>query len=143
MRPAFSRRARTPLVSLESIQARRGASRTARLVFSSLASRLGQALIDRRLYLPEAWASDDARRSRVQIPASVTFATKPQIACALIGAALDAGVPCGWVLADALYGSDSRLRRMLEERRQPYVLAVRSNHHLRFPTEAGLLQTHP
>ena len=83
------------------------------------------------------------RRSRVQVPASVTFATKPQIACALIGAALDAGVPCGWVLADALYGSDSRLRRMLEARRQPYVLAVRSNHHLRFLTEAGLLQTNP
>ena len=112
-------------------------------VFLGYASRLGQALIDRRLYLPEAWASDDARRSRVQIPASVTFATKPQIACALIGAALDAGVPCGWVLADALYGSDSRLRRMLEARRQPYVLAVRSNHPLRFPTEAGLLQTNP
>jgi SRSO17 transposase len=112
-------------------------------VFLGYASRLGQALIDRRLYLPEAWASDDARRSRVQIPASVTFATKPQIACALIGAALDAGVPCGWVLADALYGSDSRLRRMLEARRQPYVLAVRSNHHLRFLTEAGLLQTNP
>ena len=50
--------------------------------------------IDRRLYLPEAWAEDDARRSRVQIPASVRFATKPQIACAMIAAALDAGVPC-------------------------------------------------
>src|SRR4051812_22325640 len=110
-------------------------------VFLGYASRLGQALIDRRLYLPEAWAEDDVRRSRVQIPDSVTFATKPQIACALIAAALDAGVPCAWVLADALYGSDSRLRRMLEARRQPYVLAVRSNHHLRFLTEAGLLQT--
>src|SRR3954452_19987994 len=112
-------------------------------VFLGYASRLGQALIDRRLYLPEAWDSDDARRSRVQIPASVTFATKPQIACALIGAALDAGVPCGWVLADALYGSDSRLRRMLERRGQPYVLAVRSNHCLRFWTEEGLEETDP
>ena len=112
-------------------------------VFLGYASRLGQALIDRRLYLPEAWAEDDARRSRVQIPDSVTFATKPQIACALIAAALDAGVPCAWVLADALYGSDSRLRRMLEARRQPYVLAVRSNHHLRFLTQDGLMQTNP
>jgi SRSO17 transposase len=112
-------------------------------VFLGYASRLGQALIDRRLYLPETWAEDDARRSRVQVPGTVTFATKPQIACALIGTALDAGVPCAWVLADALYGSDSRLRRMLEERRQSYVLAVRSNHHLRFLTEAGLLQTNP
>ena len=29
------------------------------------ASRLGQALIDRQLYLPEAWAEDGARRSGV------------------------------------------------------------------------------
>jgi SRSO17 transposase len=52
-------------------------------------------------------------------------------------------VPCAWVLADALYGSDSRLRRMLESRRQAYVLAVRSNHHLRFLTKQGLIQTNP
>ena len=112
-------------------------------VFLGYASGLGQALIDRRLYLPEAWAEDEARRHRVQIPETVTFATKPQIACALIAAALEAGVPCAWVLADALYGSDSRLRRMLETRRQPYVLAVRSNHHLGFLTQECLLQTNP
>jgi hypothetical protein len=35
------------------------------------------------------------------------------------------------------------LRRMLEARRQPYVLAVRSNHHLRFLTQEGLVQTNP
>jgi SRSO17 transposase len=33
-------------------------------VFLGYASRFGQALIDRRLYLPEAWAEDDARRRR-------------------------------------------------------------------------------
>lgn len=112
-------------------------------VFLGYASRLGQALIDRRLYLPEAWATDDTRRSRVQIPAAIPFATKPQIACDLIATALDAGVPCAWVLADALYGSDSRLRHMLESRRQAYVLAVRSNHHLRFLTKDGLIQSNP
>ena len=112
-------------------------------VFLAYASRLGQALIDRRLYLPEVWAADGARRRRVQVPQSVEFATKPQIACDLIGSALDAGTPCAWVLADALYGADSRLRRMLEARGQPYVLAVRSNHCLRFLTAAGLLQTDP
>src|SRR5215469_6566041 len=30
--------------------------------------------------------------------------------------ALDAGIPCAWVLADPLYGSDSRLRRVQEAR---------------------------
>src|SRR5436189_1394463 len=66
-------------------------------VFLGFASRLGQALIDRRLYLPEAWASDAARRAKAQVPADVAFATKPEIARDLIAAALDAGVPCAWV----------------------------------------------
>ena len=79
----------------------------------------------------------------MQVPETVEFATKPQIACALIASALDAGVPCAWVLADALYGSDSRLRRMLEGRGQPYVLAVRSNQTLRMLMDDGLLQTDP
>lgn len=112
-------------------------------VFLAYASRLGQALIDRRLYLPEAWAGDDVRRHEAHVPEKVTFATKLQIAGELISAALDAGAPCAWVLADALYGSDSKLRRLLEDRRQPYVLAVRSNLHLRFVTRKGFIQTDP
>ncbi len=112
-------------------------------VFLAYASAYGQALIDRRLYLPEAWAADAARRRKVQVPEDVEFATKPAIARDLITSALDAGVPCAWVLADALYGSDSRLRRMLEKRSQAYVLAVRSNHHLRFVSQEGLVETDP
>lgn len=45
---------------------------------------------DCRLYQPEAWASDAARRRRVQVPDAIEFATKPRIACDLIAAALDA-----------------------------------------------------
>ena len=112
-------------------------------VFLGYASRFGQALIDRKLYLPDAWARDEERRRRVQVPETIEFATKPQIASDLIASALDAGIPCAWVLADALYGSDSRLRRMLEARGQAYVLAVRSNHTLRMLTADGFLQTDP
>jgi len=61
----------------------------------------------------------------------------------MIARALDAGLACAWVLADALYGADSRLRRMLEDRGQPYVLAVRSNHALRFLEGWRLVQTDP
>jgi SRSO17 transposase len=112
-------------------------------VFLGYAGPLGQALIDRRLYLPQAWAEDGARRAMAHVPEDVPFATKLQIAGELIAAALDAGAPCAWVLADAVYGSDSRFRRQPEERRQPYVLAVRSNLHLRFVTKEGLIQTDP
>lgn len=89
------------------------------------ASRFGQALIDRRLDLPESWAEDRMRRKEAHVPEDVRFATKPALARAMIAQALDAGVPCAWVLA--LDGSDKSLRVMLEERRKPHVLAVRSN----------------
>lgn len=109
-------------------------------VFVAYASRFGQALIDRRLYLPEAWVQDKARRAKTQVPDDVVFATKPAIARELVASALDAGARCRWVLADALYGSDYRMRHMLEERGQAYVLAVRSNHLFRFGSEGGLIQ---
>ncbi len=112
-------------------------------VFVAYASRFGQTLIDRRLYLPEAWANDTARRRAVAVPETVAFQTKPAIAAEMIAAALDAGAPCAFVLADALYGADSRIRRMLEARHQPYVLATRSNHVLRLLTKEGLEQTDP
>lgn len=110
-------------------------------VFASYARRWGHALIDRRLYLPKDWASDPERRARAHVPEDVTFATKPAMACEMVARLLDEGTPCAFVLADAVYGSDSRFRRMLEERQQPYVLAVRSNHTLRFLEERGLIQT--
>lgn len=106
-------------------------------VFLSYASRFGHALIDRRLYLPKDWADDAARRAEAAVPEDTGFMTKPQIARDLIATALDAGIPCAYVLADALYGSDKSLRVMLERREQPHVLAVRSNERLM----AGSLQT--
>lgn len=112
-------------------------------VFLGYASRYGHALIDRRLYLPKGWAEDSERRRKASVPENVAFATKPAMAREMIAAALDAGTTCAWVLADALYGSDYQLRRMLEDRGQPYVLAVRSNQHLRFLTHEGLIQTDP
>jgi len=96
-------------------------------VFAAYASRWGQALVDRQLYLPKDWAEDAERRGRAGVPAEAAFATKPALAREMIARTLDAGLPCAWVLADAVYGSDHGLRRLLEDRGQPYVLAVRSN----------------
>lgn len=112
-------------------------------VFLAYASRYGHTLIDRRLYLPKVWAEDGERRRKAHVPEEVAFATKPVMASKMIAAALDRGISCAWVLADAVYGSDYKLRRMLEDRGQPYVLAVRSNQHLRFLTHEGLVQTDP
>lgn len=112
-------------------------------VFACYASRWGQTLIDRRLYLPKDWAADPERRTRTSIPDDIDFATKPIIARDMVEHLLDEGIPCAWVLADAVYGSATSFRRMLERRGQPYVLSVRSNHTLRFLKEWQLIHTDP
>jgi SRSO17 transposase len=48
-------------------------------VFLGYASRLGQALLDRELYLPKEWTNDAARCRQAGIPAESRFATKPQL----------------------------------------------------------------
>ncbi|WP_323373674.1 IS701 family transposase [Plantactinospora alkalitolerans] len=57
-------------------------------------------------------------------PDDVGFATKPALARQMIAAALDAGVPVGWVTGDEVYGADPGLRADLEHRGIGYVLAV-------------------
>jgi SRSO17 transposase len=72
----------------------------------SIANHAASLPIDYRLYLPEDWANDEARRKKARVPDHVEFQTKPQIALAQLEAAIDARVPRGIVLADAGYGSD-------------------------------------
>lgn len=63
-----------------------------------------------RLYLPQDWANDPARRQKAGVPEDVVFKTKPMIALDQITAACDAGLPQGVVLMDAGYGADTKLR---------------------------------
>ena len=66
------------------------------------------------------------------------FATKPKLARAMIGRALDAGTPAAWVTGDEVYGADPGLRADLERRQIGYVLAVAATH--RVTTAAGPCQ---
>ena len=99
-------------------------------VFLAYASRHGQALVDRELYLPERWTTDRLRCREAGIPDQVGFQTKPQLARRMLARALDAKVSVAWVTADAVYGGDGRLRRWLEERDMAHVLAVNCNQSL-------------
>ena len=54
------------------------------------------------------------------------FDTKQRLAQKMLAHALEIGLSPEWVLADEGHGSDSTFRSFLEERRQPYVLAVSS-----------------
>lgn len=99
-------------------------------VFLAYASPKGRAFIDRELYLPKSWAEDKPRRKEAGVPEEVTYQSKAELTLKMLGRAFEAGVEVPWVVADALYGSDSAVRRFLEAREQSYVLALRSNVYL-------------
>ncbi|OJB07689.1 transposase, partial [Burkholderia ubonensis] len=96
-------------------------------VFLRYAGHEGSAFIDRELYLPQSWTGDPQRCKAAGIPDTTKFATKPQLAKQMLERALDAGVPCGWVTGDEVYGGDRHLRLWLESREQPFVLVVAKN----------------
>jgi SRSO17 transposase len=94
-------------------------------VFLAYASVRGHALIDRELYLPQSWTVDRDRCRAAGIPDEAVFATKPRLAQAMLGRALDARVPFAWFTADEVYGQAKFLHLWLEERDVSYVLAIR------------------
>src|SRR5438067_4339206 len=95
-------------------------------VFLSWQTAKGHALLDRVLYLPREWTDGPPRCRAAGIPEGVPFATKPELARRMVERALEAGARPAWVVADSVYGADSKLRFFLEARQQPYVMAVTS-----------------
>lgn len=84
-------------------------------------------MIDRELYLPRSWIDDPDRCARAGIGEgryAQGVLTKPGLAEAMIGRALEAGVQAGWVAADSAYGRDGKFRAFLQAHRMPYVVEV-------------------
>nr|WP_256363267.1 IS701 family transposase [Streptomyces sp. TRM70350] len=67
---------------------------------------------------------------QAKIPDERAFATKGDLAKAIIMRALASPLPIAWVTADSAYGQEWRLRRMLEEASVGYVLAVPKSQHV-------------
>ena len=98
-------------------------------VFLSYITGKGHTLIDRRLYLPKSWVEDSDKRCKAGVPKTTTFATKAQLAQQMLQSAWDAGIRSAWVVADEVYGNDTRFGRWLEQTgQQPYVLTVNKKH---------------
>ena len=69
------------------------------------------------------------------------FRTKPQIALEVVEAALEVGIPFRAVVADILYGEHRGFRKGLEEKRIPYVLALKPSYAWYRPiTEPGTVE---
>jgi SRSO17 transposase len=97
-------------------------------VFLAYASPQGHAFLDRALYLPKVWAEDAARREAAGVPPDVRFATKGDLARAMLARAFAEAVPATWITGDEIYGNDGALRRWLEGEQRPHVLAVACSH---------------
>lgn len=77
-------------------------------VFAAYVSEHGYALVDKRLFIPNQWFTDDylERRQKCKLPADAVLRTKPELAVKMLEAICSEKVlPFKYVLADALYGT--------------------------------------
>jgi SRSO17 transposase len=77
-------------------------------VFAGYASPHGYALVDKRLFIPERWFSEDyaERRKKCEMPAELAFRSKPQLAAQMLrNISQEDLLPFSYVLADSIYGS--------------------------------------
>jgi SRSO17 transposase len=95
-------------------------------VFLAYAAKAGYAPLDRRLYLPEDWADDEARREKCHVPPEVEFRETWRIALGLLDRSLP-GLTHGWIAGDDELGRASLFRAGLRQRTERYVLDVPCN----------------
>jgi SRSO17 transposase len=90
----------------------------------SIANHSASLPVAYRLYLPNDWIKDAARRKKAGVPRDISFKTKPEIALDQIRWACEAGLPRGVALMDAAYGTDSRLRTGMTALGVSYVVGI-------------------
>ena len=99
--------------------------------FCAYASAYGYSLLDKRLYVPEKWFSEDFenRRSNCEMPQDLKFKTKPQLAVEMVHDICNKNkLPFSYVVSDSLYGNSSEFVDALDEINEiTYFLAVHSD----------------
>lgn len=98
--------------------------------FLCYSTRRGHVFLDRRLYLPQEWCADAARRAQAKVPGAVCFQTKPEQAAEMLEHAWAQGIPMRWVVGDEVYGESTYLRDTIRRHGCGYVLAVKVNTHV-------------
>lgn len=99
-----------------------------------------RTMIDSELYLPETSWADPARRAEAQIPDSVVYRPKYQIALEQLQRALDNAVHFAWITADEWYSEKPLFLSGLERMKLRFVLEIPKNlmgwlHEPRDPSE--------
>lgn len=89
-------------------------------------SRLDQALVNTRLYLPEEWTSDRKRMKAAGVPKNIRFQTRHALALEMLDEQQHL-LPHAWIAGDDEMGRTTHFRKDLHERNEQYLLAVPSN----------------
>jgi len=93
-------------------------------VFLGYAANNHRILLDKRLYLPEKWASDEKRREKCGVPENIEFQTKAQLGLELIHKAQERGIPFAWIGMDSHYGQQEWLLTALETQESLYIADI-------------------
>ena len=95
-------------------------------VFLAYAAPGGYAPLDRRLYLPKAWADDAERREKCHVPEGVEFQESWRIAVDLLERCRK-DLPHAWVVGDDELGRPAEFRGWFRRHGERYVLDVPCN----------------
>jgi SRSO17 transposase len=118
-------------------------------VFLGYASRKGYTLLDRRLFLPEAWFEADhaARWRACGIPADTRFQTKAELGAELVEQVQARGeLPASWLVCDAWFGRNQALLDRMDAAGLWYLAEVPRTTQvwpLREPTDGRRVRTRP
>ena len=77
-------------------------------VFAAYVSENGYSMVDKRIFLPEKWFTDDyrVRRKKCRLPENTVFQTKPQLAVDILNGISEENIlPFKYILADSIYGT--------------------------------------
>lgn len=87
-------------------------------VFAAYASRHGYSLLDKRLFVPERWFTQEyeERREKCKMPDSLKFKSKPQLAVEMLEEVSNHNqLPFKYIAADCLYGNSPEFIEALEK----------------------------
>ena len=109
-------------------------------VFAAYASSQGYSLLDKELFVPEIWFTDEyeERREKCKFPLDLKFQTKPQLAARMVEEIVEQNIiPVKYVVADSIYGNSPEFVEQVEKHTgKTYFLGVSSETKcwLRMPT---------
>ena len=86
-------------------------------VFTAYASPYGYTLLDKRLFIPEKWFTEDyaLRREKCRVPEEIEFKTKPQLAVEMFRELQNQEtLPFKYIVCDCLYGNSPEFIEAVE-----------------------------